>query len=1153
MIPYLTGGESPTAARMNALYDAFEAKLEKLLVGKSPFLSPRLNNFGNTAQGYGRVLFFNGAGQRVYTPANNYNHFYASALANNPPNVQLFDAELGLVGVSQQPYGVIDFSQSLQVHTAAYQGVQYPICFIPIDPAQIDIYKNSNPTFAATIIGNYVNLAQKVDPFGVLDIVCENNTALTWPAIYNKHRFIRVHNMSREPMSFISGAQTIAIPKYECVALFREMPQSPWVQHGKYFWNFESGEPRLRWLGGTSEANNTCNPRIAVRWIDQLTQAVPNEFGFIVDQSVLPDFSSQYLDKFADPNNGATKIGDLVHHKGKILLMKTPTSADPTATEINYEGRNKLRQNFEAAGLTVDQAADGTYTIYPPAGPLGMDMVAVSTNLFKQATVQRPVVTMNEAVGQRFVLENTVPVNLDALINPRALDVLPTSLNWQNQNGETVSVNANYSIYALQAFPVVSLTMEQSVQSAKAAIAAAGLTDSTGGCDTRGFRYSGELRIAIDYPLSAESQTQSFPSDCEITSGFTVSTRNVRLTGQGWPDFDTYALPTGQGNPPGNWYFFSPKAQAEFTPIDIEIRNASPNSSPFSRFSSGDFTFQAQEDGFTFNGITTPIIATEYSILQSVVGDVSIFGITNSYPDQYLLNHNYRFPSDVVPEVLAGYTTPGTYAANRIRFLTGSPSGQNYFGSFIPFYTVFLRVPLSVEHYNDIAWKINRLTKCVPIRITDIRYKFGSSYRTLGGLTDTRLNTRPMDSWIRVAPDSDSHNFLVSLDLEIRTEEDFPPQWQNYLGFETFTSTTFKAQVAYSRGGYQFEQESEDSYIPKVLMTTATPSIIVTGSQSITRSAEWLAIRQEVFGADSQYLWLTVDDVKEFAEQEGFPFIYHQIGRPTKLGCYADSVPEGVKGVSEWQSTAPFNNPSGQPYRVSDPAGIDAQFWIDNIYGIIPESGIYETGSSFGVQFFFHAVGAELDKEDFDINDTDAQWLSLVPPAHTLPNRESPIPVDELRDYRDQHWTDTITIDGALLNFIGPAGLSIVVGARAFSQTINNRNFYSYFFGEFNNACLFASYSTDIVNDSQAAVMQWWGWKRQFRASLTYPERYTAPGGGEFIREPTFIPQSHFRAEVLDDELNIVSAMPSDASGNANGRVCKCYILPRFYVDLSAL
>lgn len=1142
MIPYLSGGESPTAARMNALYTEFEAKLEKLLVGKSPFVSPTFNRFENTAQTFGRILVFNGAGQRVYTPANNYSHFYATALATNPPNVQLFDAELGLVGVSQELYGVIDFSQSLQVHTAAYEGVQYPICFIPIDVSQIDFYKTNNPTFAATIIGNYVNLVQKVDPFGVLDIVCENNPVLNWPAIYNKHRFLRVHNLSRTAMSFVSGAQSISIPKYECVTLFRETPQSPFIQHGKYFWNFESGEPRLRWLGGTSEANNTCNPRIAVRWIDQLTQATPNEFGFIIDQGVLPDFKNQYLDKFGDPDNPATKVGDLVHHKGKILLMKTPTSADPTATEILYEGRNKLRQNFEAAGLTVDQAADGTYTIYPPPAPIGMDMVAVSTNLFKQATVQRPVVTMNETPALRFTLENTIPVNLDDLVNPLEIQVLQTSLGWQNQNGELVEVNANYSIYAPQEFPVVSLTMEQSVESAKAALTAAGLSNPTGGCDTRGFRYSGELRIPIDFPSGS-----IIPPDCDITRGFAISPRNVRLTGQGWPDFDTYALPTGIGNTPGNWYFFSPKAQAEFTPINIDVRSSSPSSSPFSRFSSGDFTFQAQEDGFTFNGITQPIIATEYSILQSVVGDVSIFGITNSYPDNYLTNHNYRFAPDIVPEVLAGYQTPGAYAANRIRYLTGSPAGQNYFGSFIPFYTVFLRVPLSVEHYNDIAWKINRLTKCVPILITDIRYPFGGSFMTLGGLADTRLNTRPMNSWIRVEEDSDSHNFLVSLGFDMLTEVDFPSQWQEYLGFETFTATAYKSQTAYTRGGYQFEQESEGSYIPKVLMSTGAPSIIVTGSSSVTRSEGWLAIRDEVFGADEQYLWLTVDDVNEFAGQEGFTFFYHQSGRPTKLGCYADSQPFGVSGSSEWQSTRPFN--SNEPYRVPDPSGIEAQFWIDNVYGIIEESGVYETGGFYSYEFFFHAAGANLADDDFDIDKDDAQWISLVPPEHITLNQELPIPADELRDYRDKHWTDIITIDGAELNFIS-GELSIVVGARSFSTDFQNRNFFSYIYGEFNNVCLFASYTSDIVNDSQAAVMQWWGWKRQFRASLTYPERYSAPGGGDSIREPTFIPQSHFRAESLGDELNIISAVPPGGS-NAGGRVCKCYILPRFYVDLA--
>lgn len=1148
MIPYLSGSETPTAARMNALYTAFESKLEKLLVSKTPFLSPRLNNFENTAQSFGRILFFNGAGQRLYTPANNYNHFYATALATTPPNVQLFDADLGLVGVSQEPYGVIDFSQSLQVHTAAYEGVQYPICFIPIDIADIEFYKTNNPEFAATIIGNYLERAQKVDPFGVLDIVCENNTTLNWPTTYNKHRFLRIHNLSRTAIGFSSGTQSFSIDKYECITLFRETPQSPFVQHGKYFWNFESGEPRLRWMGGIAEANNTCNPRIAVRWIDQLTQTTANQFGFIIDQSVLPDFKSQYLSKFCDPENNSTKIGDLIHHKGKILLMKTPTSAIPTATEINYEGRNQLRANFEAAGLTVDQAADGTYTIYPPAGPIGMDMVSVSTNLFKQGTAQRPVVTMNETPALRLTLENTVSISV--LQNPSFIQNLPTSLLWKKQNGETVDVEAVYSVYNSSPLPDVTLTLDQSVEALKAAAVSVGLTNPVGGCDTRGFRYSGEMRIPIDFPESAISSAR-FPSDCDITSGFTVSPRNVRLSGHGWPDFDNYALPTGIGTPPGNWYFFSPKAQAEFTPIDIQVRFASPNSAPFSRFSSGDFTFQAQEDGFTFNGITQPIIATEYSILQSVVGDVSVLGITNNYPDQYLRNHNYRFPQNVVPEILAGYETPNTYAGNRIRYLTGSPSGQTYFGSFIPFYTVFLRVPLSVEHYNDIAWKINRLTKCVPILITDIRFPLSSSYRTLGNMSgDLRQNVRPMNAYIRFANGSAAHTLFASLDIPILTEADFPAQWAAYLALEEYTETTYKATVNYTRGGYQFEQVSEDSYLPRVLMSTSTPIVSATGGGIVGPTGEWLAIRNQVFGeSDAEYLWVSVDDIKDFAEQEEFPFIHYQTGRPTKLGCYQDSLAFGIQGAAIWSATSIFS--TGDIIYVSSPSGPEADSWVNDVYSIIDESGFYEGGGSAGYRFFFHAVGADLEKEDFDINDMDAQWLTLTPQAHTTPDRELPIPADELRDYRDRHWTDDVIREFANLNFIGPTGLSIGVGANAYTANIQNRIAYSYNYGEFNNACLSASYTSDIVNDSQAAVMKWFGWKRQFRGSLAAPERYA--DFGDVIREPTFIPQSHFRADDLNQELNIVSAVPEDSANDTSGRVCKCYILPRFYVDLAGV
>lgn len=1090
-IPYLDGGESATAARMDALYTEFERKLEILLHGKSPLISinfrpgaPDSNRFHL----FGRFAYFIGAGTRVYTDANavNYNHQkYASALAQHPPAVQLFDAELGIVGVSYEDYVNIDYPEflsvpafygSLQVHTTAYQGQQYPICFVPIDKADIEFYKVARPEIAARFLNDYKFYSQRVSKYNVLEVVCENNTVVQYAQNWTKFSYLRVHNLSPYPMRFEWGTFNVVIPAYECKTIYRNPLNGVIETQGKYFWNFESGQPRMRHMYGFSEANNTCNPRIAVRWIDTLTQNVVGRFGFIIDHTVQPDFYDRYRDKYGDPNNPGTKLADLFHHKGQLMVMKTPLETNPTPVVFNYEGRNKLQENFTAAGFTVTRDADGTYRLKPPAGPQGYDMVSLTTNVLKQGAVQRPVVTIGFDPSINLLIEQkTKQDSVDYGVNNQAFGLrvrerktYSAQFQW-DESGQTVTGSANYIAYeSTFESPPRQYDLDLSTDSFRQILGDWGFTAITGNLNTQGFGYYGSYNEDLTWPDAGGGSSAFISQDTEFDGQTAITYRRVRFKQQGWPDFITYEYPTGALGSGNGWYMTPCNVNLKISVVDLSVRRSLAGTL-FAYSSLADKSFSAQGRDWDFNGLVAGISEINYSIQQAVPSNLGIFGITTTYTDSEAEGSDYKFCPDVVPEVLANYQTPNQYRENRIRYLEGR-STQKIYGGTYPYYTVCVRVALSADDYNDIAWKINRLTKCVPMDIQDHRLEYQGLFFTLRDAAWNGAGIVPMRLFCRVTKDTNFLKCLEKYNVQIFGEEDLPEQYHDFNENPTVTRQFHSCSSGYSLGGLRFVDVNGVSY-SQVLVSTSTPANPSTGSEQQINN-DWHAAKQKLIGTpttNNPYLWVSVDQIKQLAQRIGLSFLHVKRGVPLKLMLQDSTPPFGVSGDSIWSFV--INRLTGQRL-----GGIGDPFAQD-VYDSFAKSGFVDFAIGRGIQpdpyWDFVPVGADKGEGDNTVPPEEAQFIRGGDPM--------------LCDYRRQALTNPVSQTFGIITNAGNYPIEYNLEAFAYdaSGLIPIRNGQKTSFSgfdqdsptpDFRSQCLTVTATAGFVNESTAIIYPWYRW-----------------------------------------------------------------------------
>lgn len=467
MIPYLTGGERPTADRMNLLVDAIEGKMEKILLGRS-FVWAQASHEeklprhmvgacfyfcpGNTATpmsncfpDFTAVTVWDAlpiAGEELFGKP--YDHDYYTALVAahtaDPSKLVSVDHEFKVANFepiveSTPPAGSPPrwhLGNSLEAHT-----------FTSPATNNEPYYCRFNFGFIAPTGATYEPSQKKYD-FAVAEIICEGGTTdWTLDPTWTKYSCFRIHNLNvLNSLTVSAGNLNFTIPPMQCRCIRRDprVDMDEFTLDGKYFWRYRPGDPRFFWwlhegqadgLGAAANlasasmrANNLSNPQIFHDWVNHFSH--PSRLAcWLEDKSEQVDVNSAHADLFGDPSDDDTLVGDLFHHRGELILVKVydePAPEPPAGVIIPYtayreefvrfqfNGYETIVDDFAAVGLTVSTNVSGDLQI-AWGGPAmrNVDLITVSTNLLKQGDVVPGTVPLVvNSVSTPYTLEHAI-------------------------------------------------------------------------------------------------------------------------------------------------------------------------------------------------------------------------------------------------------------------------------------------------------------------------------------------------------------------------------------------------------------------------------------------------------------------------------------------------------------------------------------------------------------------------------------------------------------------------------------------------------------------------------------------------------------------------------------------------------------------------
>ncbi len=250
--------------------------------------------------------------------------------------------------------------------------------------------------------------------FALAEIIMEGVQAVTIETSWDKYSCFRVHNLNPKAatLKFADSGYTVNLGPFQCATVRRD-----WIEPGHfenyraghtYFFKYEGGDPRCYWFFPTSggnigyggraansmQANNLSNPAILFDWLQffqRKADGLAVFAGLNDDPAVQCDISAFYKNLFGDPANPATLVGDLLHHKGDIKIVRIsmskrePVSGNPLITfdSVTFNGYATIVADFAEKKLQVQENAAGNLVVTNIDPDNNVFLCPVSTNLFK--------------------------------------------------------------------------------------------------------------------------------------------------------------------------------------------------------------------------------------------------------------------------------------------------------------------------------------------------------------------------------------------------------------------------------------------------------------------------------------------------------------------------------------------------------------------------------------------------------------------------------------------------------------------------------------------------------------------------------------------------------------------------------------------------
>lgn len=593
----------------------------------------------------------------------------------------------------------------------------------------------------------------------VAELVCQDMATFTVPESWDRYACFRIHNLSRVEMTVTvedstAGDHTIVVPKYGCRA-FRRIPAGEvggpsYDDSLTYFWAFKNARsrPRFALAGGallpesSAAANNLSN---LVNLLFQWGVAL----GWEQDPAVVYNQQSSFSTLFADPTDTATKLGDLIHHKGTVGAVSF-SGTDVVLTRGTFTGVDSLVADLTALGFTIT----GTLSTDITATASGAYLWAPGANLLFLGNATHGGVAVSP--GLRYVAPSPVVItsaitdSAGELPGPLSTTAVTETREWwssiaAHEADDTLpdSLVTGTSYVEERASPVTTgWVLDTTIEDANTTIEdgypdADTLTLSDWRLGPMGYEMTVTRSRRVTRCGSAGTSDWMQPFglyDSIDADGVVTKSTVIRLTGKSAPDSSLVASGWPTVTAPGTFYPDLERAygQAPYTGGTSDTETADFGSRELAHDpAKANRTILTRED----NRLLHTATSTQFDSTTSP--SYRIFDVGEEL--------------DLCDSVNAVAGRPTAYA-NMLRYCAGLPAIPDAFEP-----VDYKRLPFSAHLFNLLAWYVNSVTRCAPF------YNFHDVF--IGKLTGTAFtmfapnivgrgdsNVRPANQYADLSP-----------------------------------------------------------------------------------------------------------------------------------------------------------------------------------------------------------------------------------------------------------------------------------------------------------------------------------------------------------------------------------------------------------------
>ena len=360
-VNYLTGNESPTAAKMDELWAEADSIIDKAMDGKSTFLLFH----GAVDVAWVDYLF---TGKEFW--------FYTSSQHQSDDLSVLYPIYSTLPATHDQ--ATIDSAVSGASYTYDAAGWALTSADIAIDQTlKAHTVTDSGSTYYVWDKGQPA--PEKRWKYAVAEILIGNTTGskFEFPDSYNKYNCFKIHNLTGSQITFYFGTESsnnhsLTIPAYSQKCVRRDSVTSGYDDSYKYFFKCEKNDPRYLAFDShagsvaqTMRANNITNASYLYNILefvgqhDLVQESVKQTHRICFAPTQCVDIGSEYSTAGYIPTvNDSAKVAELAYHKGDLSYYRaTDATSTPEVGTIAFDGYTNLVTLLSTAGLGSSASA----------------------------------------------------------------------------------------------------------------------------------------------------------------------------------------------------------------------------------------------------------------------------------------------------------------------------------------------------------------------------------------------------------------------------------------------------------------------------------------------------------------------------------------------------------------------------------------------------------------------------------------------------------------------------------------------------------------------------------------------------------------------------------------------------------------------------